>query len=158
MEPNIITSIDNKTGQVHYINGLQNRGYVQTVTTNGTELQINNWEYQFLKYPHPYKDWGKEEKKQDWDKILKDYLGRLNTKEETKPKENTMKQVFAVAFEVKRDDKNKVTSSKEIWTGWVEVKANSSIDLIVGQAMNKDNITFDANTLVIKVLHTVSID
>ena len=66
---------------------------------------------------------------------------------------NMTQQVKVAVFEVVRDEKGKITSSKFLKELWVEKQNGISIDLVVAKELDKD---FNPKNIVVKEILTVS--
>jgi len=67
---------------------------------------------------------------------------------------NNIMQNHVAVFKVTRDENQKITSTKFIKELWIESKNGSSIDFEV--AKDPEISKFEANEIVIKVIHTVT--
>lgn len=66
---------------------------------------------------------------------------------------NMIQQVKVAVFEITRDEKGKITSSKFLKELWVEKKNGISIDLVVAKELDKN---FDPQNIVVKEIYSVS--
>ena len=66
---------------------------------------------------------------------------------------NMTQQVKVAVFEITRDEKGKITSSKFLKELWVEKKNGISIDLVVAKELDKN---FDPQNIVVKEIYSVS--
>lgn len=66
---------------------------------------------------------------------------------------NMTQQVKVAVFEVTRDEKGKITSSKFLKELWVEKKNGTSIDLVVAKQLDKD---FNPENIIVKEIIAVS--
>ena len=67
--------------------------------------------------------------------------------------EPMIQQVKVAVFEVTRDEKGKLTSTKFIKELWVERKNGISIDLVVAKQLDKD---FNPENIVVKEIYSVT--
>lgn len=67
--------------------------------------------------------------------------------------QNTMKQVKVAVFTVERNEDNQITSTKLLKELWVQVKNNTSLDLLVAKELGND---FDPETTVVKTIQSVT--
>lgn len=67
--------------------------------------------------------------------------------------QNTMKQVKVAVFTVERNEDSKITSTKLLKELWVQVKNNTSLDLLVAKELGKD---FDPETTIVKTIQSIT--
>jgi hypothetical protein len=67
--------------------------------------------------------------------------------------QNTMKQVKVAVFTIERNEDNQITSTKLLKELWVQVKNNTSLDLLVAKELGND---FDPETTVVREIYSLS--